>query len=191
MRTSKLERKTKETEISITLNLDGGGKCSIDTPIAFLNHMINELSVHSLIDLEVKARGDLKHHIVEDVAIVLGNAIKNALGDRFGLKRFGHAIVPMDDALALASVDLVQRPYVSIKVNLEKQRVEDMACEDIIHFIETLAKNIPCTLHVEILKGENIHHKIEAVFKAIALSLREAWSYDERRTGTPSSKGTM
>ncbi|MEM2153746.1 MAG: imidazoleglycerol-phosphate dehydratase HisB [Nitrososphaeria archaeon] len=191
MRTSKLERKTKETEIVVTINLDGSGKYEINTPISFLNHMISELVAHSLIDLEIKAEGDLKHHIIEDVAIVLGNAIKNALGDRVGLRRFGYAIVPMDDALALASVDLVQRPYVSIKMKLEKQRVEDIACEDIIHFIETFAKNIPCTLHVEILKGGNVHHKIEAAFKAIALSLREAWSYDERRVGSPSSKGLM
>ncbi len=191
MRTTKLERKTKETEILVNLNLDGNGIYGIDTPVAFLNHMLSELSAHSLIDLEIRAKGDLKHHIIEDVAIVLGSAIKNALGDRIGLRRFGYAIVPMDDALALASVDLVQRPYVSIKMELEKQKVEDVACEDIIHFIETFAKNIPCTLHVEILKGENVHHKIEAAFKAIALSFREAWSYDERRVGSPSSKGLM
>ncbi|MEM0053225.1 MAG: imidazoleglycerol-phosphate dehydratase HisB [Nitrososphaeria archaeon] len=191
MRIAKLERKTMETEIAITLNLDGNGKHDIVTPLAFLNHMISELSAHSLIDIEIKAKGDLKHHIIEDVAIVLGNAIKNALGDRIGLKRFGYAIVPMDDALALASIDLVQRPYVSIKMKLDRQRIEDVACEDILHFIETFAKNIPCTLHLEILKGENAHHKIEAAFKAIALSLREAWSYDERRTGSPSSKGLM
>lgn len=191
MRTTKLERKTKETEIAVNLNLDGNGRYEIDIPIAFLNHMLSELSAHSLIDLEIRAKGDLKHHIIEDVAIVLGNAIKNALGDRIGLRRFGYAIVPMDDALALASVDLVQRPYVSIKMKLEKQKVEDVACEDIIHFIETFVKNISCTLHVEILKGENVHHKIEAAFKAIALSLREAWSYDERRVGSPSSKGLM
>lgn len=191
MRTAKLERKTKETEIAIALNLDGTGKHDIDTPLSFLNHMISELSAHALIDLEIKAKGDLKHHIVEDVAIVLGNAVKNALGDRIGLKRFGYAIVPMDDALALASIDLVQRPYVSIKMKLDRQKIEDVACEDIMHFIETFAKNIPCTLHLEILKGENVHHKIEAAFKAIALSLREAWSYDERRVGSPSSKGLM
>jgi len=191
MRTSKLERKTRETEIAVAVNLDGSGKCSIETPISFLNHMISELTVHSLADVEVKARGDLKHHIVEDVAIVLGAAIKGALGDRAGIKRFGYAIVPMDDALALASVDLAQRAYVSIKMSLERQRVEDMACEDIKHFIETLAKNIPCTLHLEILRGENVHHKIEAAFKALALSLREAWSFDERRVGSPSSKGMV
>lgn len=191
MRTSKLERKTRETEIAVAVNLDGSGKCSIETPISFLNHMISELTVHSLADVEVKARGDLKHHIVEDVAIVLGAAIKGALGDRAGIKRFGYAIVPMDDALALASVDLAQRAYVSIKMSLERQRVEDMACEDITHFIETLAKNIPCTLHLEILRGENVHHKIEAAFKALALSLREAWSFDERRVGSPSSKGMV
>jgi imidazoleglycerol-phosphate dehydratase len=191
MRTSTVERETKETEIKISLNIDGEGKTNIDTGVKFLDHLLCELAVHSYIDLEIKARGDLNHHIVEDVAITLGEALRQALGDRKGIKRFGYSIVPMDDALALVSIDLVTRQFSDIELGLWSGQIEDMASEDIQHFIETLTNSLKFTLHVNVLKGTNNHHKVEAVFKGIALSLSEAWEVDRKRKGIPSSKGKM
>ena len=191
MRTSAAERKTNETLVNVNLNIDGKGKINIDTSVKFLDHMIGELAVHSFIDLEVNARGDLKHHIVEDVAITLGEALKQALGDRKSIRRFGQAIVPMDDALALVSIDLVQRPYSDVELDLWCGQIEDMASEDIQHFIETLTSSLQFTLHVHVMRGTNNHHKVEAVFKGLALSLREAWEIDPRRKDIPSSKGKM
>ncbi|MGD0329088.1 MAG: imidazoleglycerol-phosphate dehydratase HisB [Nitrososphaeria archaeon] len=191
MRTSTVERKTKETEIKIKLNIDGDGKTNIDTSIRFLDHLLCELAVHSYIDLEIKAKGDLSHHIVEDVAITLGEALRQALGDRNGIKRFGYSIVPMDDALALVSIDLVTRQFSDIELDLWSGQIEDMASEDIPHFIETLANSLKFTLHVNVLRGTNNHHKVEAVFKGLALSLSEAWEVDRKRKGIPSSKGKM
>jgi len=191
MRTSTIERKTNETQVKVSLNIDGKGKTNIDTSVKFLDHMICELAVHSFIDLEVKARGDLKHHIVEDVAIALGEALKQALGDRKSIRRFGQAIVPMDDALTLTSIDLIQRPYSDVELDLWCGQIEDMTSEDIQHFIETLTSSLQFTLHVHVIKGTNNHHKVEAVFKGIGLSLREAWEIDQRQKGVPSSKGKM
>ena len=191
MRTSTVDRKTNETQVKVNLNLDGTGKTDIDTNVKFLDHMIRELAVHSLIDLEVKAKGDLKHHIVEDVAITLGEALKQALGERKSIRRFGQAIVPMDDALALVSIDLVQRSYSDIELDLWCGQIEDIASEDIQHFIETLTSSLKFTLHIHVIKGTNNHHKVEAVFKGLALSLREAWKIDQRQKSIPSSKGKM
>ncbi len=191
MRTASVERVTSETKVEVNLNLDGEGNCSIDTGVHFLDHMLTQLAVHSRMDLIVKARGDLQHHIVEDVAITLGDAMKKALGERRQIRRFGDAIVPMDDALAIVGLDLVQRPYSDVELYLWSGKLEDMASEDILHFIDTLVHSLQFTLHISVMRGTNDHHKIEAVFKAIALSLRKAWASDLGGRSVPSSKGMM
>ncbi len=191
MRKAKIIRETKETKIIVNLNIDGKGKCEIDIPIPFLNHLLKTFSTHSLIDLKISAKGDLSHHIIEDVAICLGKAIDSALKDRDGIRRFGYAIVPMDDALALVAIDLVRRPYAKIDLNISNENIEGINCEDIKHFLETLAFSIPATLHVNVKYGINSHHKIEAVFKALALSIRQAMEIDSRIKESSSVKGVM
>ncbi|MEM1586400.1 MAG: imidazoleglycerol-phosphate dehydratase HisB [Candidatus Bathyarchaeia archaeon] len=191
MRGAEYYRRTAETEVKVKVELDGSGSVSVNTGISFLDHMLKSLATHSLIDLSVEARGDLSHHIIEDVAICLGEALKKALGDAAGIGRFGYAIVPMDCSLAFAAVDLSNRPYPKINLNLEGKSVEDMQCEDIYHFLETLANSLRANVHIWVQYGLNDHHKVEAAFKALALSLRQAVSIDVRRTGVPSSKGAI
>lgn len=192
MRRGAVDRVSKETKVSVQVNLDGTGKSSSKTGVRFLDHMLDSLATHSLIDIKVRARGDLQHHIVEDVAICLGRAISKALGDRAGIRRFGFSIVPMDDALALAAVDLVKRPYSSVVLRLERTLLEDAPREDLEHFFTSLATSIEATVHVKVLDGKNDHHKFEAAVKALALSLRGAVTPDpRRRSKTPSSKGRM
>lgn len=191
MRIGVSERITNETQVKVSVNIDGTGKCNVNTGIKFLDHMIKSLATHGIIDIDINARGDLIHHIVEDVALTLGDALKKALHDRANIRRFGFAIVPMDDALALVSVDLIQRPYSNIEIPLTNERIEDIASEDIIHFFRSLADSLQATIHVSVMKGINDHHKIEASFKALAIALRDAWTIDPRRQGPPSSKGVM
>lgn len=191
LRKAEVQRKTSETDIRVKLNLDGKGLADIHTGISFLNHMLNLLATHSLIDLSIEATGDLSHHVIEDIAICLGEAIKKALGNLTGIRRFGYAIVPMDCSLALVAVDISNRPYSKINLNLEGKRIEDMACEDINHFLETLAVSLRANIHVMVQYGSNDHHKVEATFKALALSLRQAVSIDPERGGVPSSKGVL
>ena len=194
MRTAKLTRKTKETDISIEIKIDGKGKSDAKTGVKFLDHMLDSLATHSLIDVTVRADGDLQHHLVEDVAITLGKTIGKALGDRAGIRRFGDAIVPMDDSLALAAIDLVRRPYSAVNMRLERVTLEDAPREDLEHFFGTLAVALEATIHVKVLDGKNDHHKFEAAVKAFALALREAVSMDPRRAAIkapPSSKGSM
>ena len=185
------ERVTRETEVKVSLKINGKGTHKISTSIGFLDHMLIELAVHSLMDLEILAKGDLEHHIVEDVAITLGETLEKALGERKGIRRFGDAIVPMDDAMALAAVDLVHRSYSSVELSLRGKKIEDITSEDLVHFIQTLSGSLQATIHVQVMKGKNDHHKIEAAFKALALALREAWSSDIGREGVPSSKGKI
>lgn len=191
MRSAFVKRVTSETKVEVGLELDGEGICKVNTGVKFLDHMVTQLSVHSFMNLNLKAEGDLQHHIVEDVSITLGEAIKKALNDRKGIKRFGDAIVPMDDALVLVSLDLVQRPYADIELDLWNGKVEDVTPEDIQHFIETFVNSLQFTLHISVMNGINNHHKVEATFKALALSLRKAWCIEKRRSGPPSSKGKM
>ena len=194
MRTAKTVRKTKETDITVEVNLDGTGKSDPKTGIKFLDHMLDSLATHGLLDLKVRATGDLQHHMVEDVAITLGKALSQALGDRRGIRRFGDAVVPMDDGLALAAVDLVKRPYSAVDLKLERVMLEDAPREDLEHFFGSLAQALEATVHVKVLDGKNDHHKFEAAVKAFALALREASSADPRRAklkGPPSSKGSM
>ena len=191
MRKAEIKRETKETKIEVSLNIDGEGKSEIDTPIIFLNHLLKTFSTHSLIDLKISAKGDLSHHIMEDVAICLGKAIDSALKDRDRIKRFGFAIVPMDDSLAIAAIDLIKRPYAKINLKILNENIEETNCEDIKHFLETLAFSIPATIHINVKYGINSHHKIEASFKALALSMRQATKIDHERKEVSSTKGVM
>ena len=191
MRVSEVRRKTRETEVSIKVNLDSVGEANINTGIAFLDHIITSLATHSLIDMIANVKGDLKHHIAEDVAICLGKALRKALGNGEGIIRFGYAIVPMDCSLAFSAIDLAKRPYTKINLKLQGKKIEDMVCEDIYHFLETLASSLQASLHIWIQYGVNDHHKVEAALKALALSLKQAVTIDPRRSGVPSAKGTM
>jgi imidazoleglycerol-phosphate dehydratase len=193
-RVGEVARKTKETDITVRVVLDGTGRAEAKTGVAFLDHMLHSLATHSLMDVTVRAKGDLQHHTVEDVAITLGKAIGEALGDRKGIRRFGDAVVPMDDALALAAVDLVKRPYSVLDLKLQRVILEDAPREDLEHFFGSIAQALEATVHIKVLEGSNDHHKFEAAVKAFALALREAAAPDPRRAkarGPPSSKGSM
>jgi imidazoleglycerol-phosphate dehydratase len=191
MRTSEVYRKTRETEVKAKVNLDGEGKAVVDTGVSFLDHMITSLATHSLIDVTASVKGDLRHHAVEDLAIGLGEALNKALGNREGIVRFGYAAAPMDCSLAFAAVDLVKRPYFKIDLKLRGKKIEDMATEDVNHFLESLATSLCANVHVFVQYGSNDHHKAEAAVKALALSLRQAVALDPRRKGVPSSKGVI
>ena len=191
MRVDEVYRKTRETEVRVKVNLDAEGKADVSTGVAFLNHLVTSLAMHSLIDITAKVKGDLKHHAVEDFAICLGEVMSKALGNREGINRFGYAAVPMDCSLAFAAVDLVKRPYSKIDLKLRGKKIEDMPIEDIYHFLETLATALSANVHVWVEYGSNDHHKAEAAFKALALSLRQAVAVDARRKGIPSSKGVI
>ena len=191
MRTDEVYRKTKETEVTVKVNLDGEGKIDIATGVAFFDHLLTSFATHSLIDVTAKVKGDLKHHSIEDLAIGLGEALGKALGNREGITRFGFAAVPMDESLAFAAVDLVKRPYAVINLKLKGKKIEDMATEDIVHFFETLATSLCANVHVWTEYGGNDHHKAETAVKALALSLKQAVAMDPRRKGIPSSKGAM
>ena len=191
MRKSEYIRKTRETQITVQVNLDGAGVTNIDTGIQFFDHLIRSLATHSMIDLTIDAHGDLKHHIIEDIAICLGEALRKALGDGTGIHRFGYAMVPMDSALAVSVVDLVHRTYSKLDLKISGERIEDTLSEDIRHFFETLTASLRCNIHLRVEYGVNDHHKAEAAIKALALSLKQAVSYDPRRSEVPSAKGTM
>ncbi len=192
-RKSEVKRKTKETDISVKLNLDGKGNYEIETGIPFLNHMLELFSKHSFIDLQLKAEGDLHidaHHTVEDTGIVLGEAIKKALGDKSNVARYGWATVPMDESLALASIDLSGRSYLACELKLPKEEIGGLNTVLIQEFFQALVDKADCTLHLNIIAGENTHHMIEATFKAFAKALMNAVSKEER-SGIPSTKGQL
>ncbi len=191
MRSEEIYRETKETEVSIKVNLDGSGKAEVKTGVPFLDHMVTSLATHSMIDITAQVTGDLRHHSVEDLAIGLGEALSKALGTREGITRFGYAVAPMDCSLAFAAVDLVKRPYFKIDLKLRGKKIEDMPTEDINHFFESLATSLCANVHVYIQYGSNDHHKTEASIKALALALRQAVAIDPRRKGVPSSKGVI
>ncbi|MCW4001350.1 MAG: imidazoleglycerol-phosphate dehydratase HisB [Candidatus Bathyarchaeota archaeon] len=191
MRTEEVTRKTKETTVKVKVNLDGEGKAQIKTPVPFLSHMLTSLATHSLIDIEASVEGDLVHHMVEDLALGLGEALNKALGSREGIARFGNAAAPMDCSLAFCAVDLVKRPYFVINLKLKGRKVEEMPTEDIVHFYESLTQTLQANVHIYVEYGSNDHHKAEAATKALALSLRQAIAQDPRRRGVPSSKGAM
>lgn len=190
-RTGNVVRTTKETKVKARVAIDGTGKAVVKTTIPFLDHLLATLATHSLVDIQVEASGDLAHHVVEDVAITLGEAMSKALGERDGIKRFGWALVPMDEALALASVDLARRPFSSVDLKITNPSIEGLKSEDIVHFINSLAISLEASLHLRVQYGANDHHNVEAAFKALALSLRQACTIDTRRSGPPSSKGAV
>jgi imidazoleglycerol-phosphate dehydratase len=191
MRCEEVYRKTKETEVKVKVNLDGEGKTAINTSVPFLDHMLTSLATHSLIDIEASVKGDLVHHMVEDLALSLGEALNRALSTREGITRFGNAAAPMDCSLAFAAVDLVKRPYFKIDLKLKGKKVEEMPTEDIVHFFESLTQTLQANVHIFVEYGSNDHHKAEAATKALALSLRQAVTMDPRRKGVPSSKGVI
>ncbi len=191
MRADEVYRKTRETEVTVKVNLDGEGKIEVETGVAFFNHLITSFATHGLIDLSAKVKGDLRHHAIEDLAIGLGEALNKALAGREGIIRFGYAAVPMDESLAFAAIDLVKRPYAVIDLKLRGKKIEDMATEDIVHFFETLATSLSANIHVWVQYGGNDHHKAEAAVKALALAFKQAIALDSRRKGIPSSKGVI
>jgi imidazoleglycerol-phosphate dehydratase len=194
-RTAEVTRKTKETAIRVRVDLDGSGRSSVRTGVGFFDHMLEALARHSLCDLEVEATGDLHvdgHHTVEDVGIVLGQALAQALGDRRGIRRYGEATVPLDDALARVVVDVSGRPYVAYHAEPPTwQKLGDYDVALTPEFFRALATHGGLTLHVDLLRGRNAHHVVEAVFKAAARALGEATSLDPRVQDVPSTKGAL
>ena len=194
MRTATITRKTNETDIAISLNLDGSGKHDIATGVGFLDHMLTHIAVHGLFDLTVKATGDLHidvHHTVEDVALVLGSAFDQALGDRKGITRMASFYAPMDEALAFVALDLSGRPYAVIDAEWGMAPVGQIPTSLFPHFFESFAVTSRCNLHARVLYGRDDHHKAEALFKALARALDAATMLDARRTSIASTKGTL
>lgn len=194
-RTARIQRRTKETDIDISLELDGVGQADIDTGIPFLDHMLDHLATHGLFDLSLRARGDLEvdpHHTVEDVGICLGQAFRQSVGDKRGIMRFGSSLVPMDDALALVSLDVSGRPHLVYEVGLEAETIGNYDTSLTQEFLQALANHFAITLHVQKLAGSNAHHVVEAVFKGLARALEMALKVDSRRREqTPSTKGEL
>lgn len=192
MREAKVDRKTKETDIKVAINLDGKGKYTIDTSVPFLDHMLSLMCKHGLFDIRLKAKGDIDvdyHHTVEDIGIVLGKAVKQALGNMEGVSRYGQASVPMDEALASVSLDISGRPYLVYKVEFpKKSKIKNFEPDLIEDFLQAFASNSGITLHVESPYGRNTHHIIEAIFKALGRALRKAVAIDPRVKGVPSTK---
>ncbi len=195
MRTATVERNTRETRISVSVNLDGTGQCNLDTGIGFLDHMLEQLSKHGLIDLDLKVEGDLHvdmHHTTEDSAIAIGQAVRQALGECRGVKRFAHAYLPMDEALTRVAMDISGRPYLIWKVDFSRPKIGNMDSELFKEWFQAFAQNAGITLHVENLYGDNNHHIVESCFKGLARSLRDAIAIDERQKDViPSTKGSL
>lgn len=193
-RSAVINRTTKETDIELILNLDGSGRAEIDTGIGFFDHMLSGFSRHGFFDLTCKVAGDLQvdgHHTVEDTGIVLGQAIKESIGDKKGIKRYGSFILPMDDALALCAVDLCGRPYFSYECEFSTERVGYLETELVREFFYAVSYSAAMNLHIKMLSGINNHHMIEAMFKSFAKALDEAVKIDERITDVLSTKGTL
>jgi imidazoleglycerol-phosphate dehydratase len=190
-----VERKTKETEVFVSLDLDGTGEYDVDTGIGFLDHMLEQLSRHSLIDLKVRAEGDLHidfHHTTEDSGIVIGEAVLQALGDLKGITRYGNAIIPMDETCTRVTLDVSQRPYLIWKVNFTKPKLGDMDTELFKEWFQAFAQAAGITLHIENMYGENNHHIVESCFKGLARALRQAIEIDPRKADAiPSTKGVL
>ena len=193
-RTATIERNTKETKINATLNLDGSGKGEISTGIGFFDHMLEGFTKHGFFDLTLRVNGDLQvdgHHTVEDTGIVLGQAIREALGDKAGIKRYGSFLLPMDDALCLCAIDLSGRPYLAFDCTFPTERVGELDTELVREFFYAVSYSAGMNLHLRMLDGTNAHHMIEAMFKAFAKALDEAVSFDERIQGVLSTKGSL
>ena len=192
-RIATVERRTSETEIQVTVCLDGDGNAEVDTGIGFLDHMLTALAKHGRLDLRLSVQGDLEiddHHTTEDTALALGQAIDRALGDRVGIRRFAHAYAPLDEALARVVIDFSGRPSAHVDTGFRREMVGHVATENLTHFFHSLAATARMTLHVDVLKGLNDHHRAEAAFKALALALRQAVALDGGKD-VPSTKGVL
>jgi imidazoleglycerol-phosphate dehydratase len=192
-RIGEITRSTKETNIKVTVNLDGSGKANTSTGLPFINHLIDSLARHSMVDINVLANSNdnIVHHLIEDTAISLSRALDKALNDREHIFRFGYAIVPMDDSLAVASIDLVRRRYSKISMAFNSNKIEGIYKEDIEHFVRSLAENLNACVHIDVKYGENDHHKVESVIKAFAIAFRMAINFDPRSQDIASTKGEM
>ena len=194
-REAQVTRNTLETQISVKLDLDGSGRASLGTQVAFLDHMLDQVARHGVFDLEIEARGDLHidaHHTVEDVGITLGQAFARAVGDKKGVRRYGHAYVPLDEALSRVVVDLSGRPGLEFHVDFVRARIGEFDVDLVHEFFQGFVNHALVTLHVDNLRGDNAHHQCETVFKAYARALRAALEFDPRSAGTiPSTKGTL
>ena len=193
-RYAKVSRDTLETQISVSLNLDGNGESSFETGIPFLEHMLEQIARHGVFDLQINAQGDLHiddHHTVEDIGITLGQAFKQALGDKQGITRYGHAYVPLDEALSRVVIDFSGRPGLEYRVKFERPRIGAFDADLIHEFFQGFVNHAPATLHIDSIVGKNSHHIAETIFKAFARALRHAVSRDERMGGVPSTKGSL
>jgi len=193
-KTAEVKRKTGETDITVGIKLDGEGKYDISTTVGFLDHMLALMSRHSLIDMEVRATGDTQvdfHHLTEDTGICIGQAIAEALGDKRGIRRYGSCLLPMDEALVMAAIDLSGRPYLAYNLNIRRRRVGNFDTELVQEFFQGLANNAAATIHLKQLDGRNAHHIIEAAFKGFGRALRQAIEPDPRNSDIPSTKGML
>lgn len=193
-REAEVKRKTRETDIKVSLKLNGTGEYKINTTIPFLDHMLSQIAKHGLFDIEIEAKGDTEvdyHHTVEDVGIALGDAFKKALGEKEGIKRYGHAVIPLNEALSSVAIDISGRPYIVYNVNLPKEKVGEFDAELTEEFFRAFANSSGMSLHINVMYGNNLHHIVESIFKAAARALDEATSLDERVKGIPSTKGRL
>jgi imidazoleglycerol-phosphate dehydratase len=192
-RKASIKRNTKETSVSVSVNLDGSGKTSIKTGINFLDHLIVSFGTHGMMDLKVDAKSNdgIEHHLIEDTAITIGQTIDKALSSRSGITRFSYASVPMDESLAEASIDLVKRPFWKLTLLIKRNKIEDVTKEDLEHFFQSLLQNLNSCIHLTVKYGDNDHHKVEAAIKSLAVALRNASSLDKKQKGIPSTKGSM
>jgi len=193
LRKASIKRNTKETSVSVSVNLDGSGKTSIKTGINFLDHLIVSFGKHGMMDLKVDAKSNdgIEHHLIEDTAITLGQTIDKALSSRSGITRFSYASVPMDESLAEASIDLVKRPFWKLTLSIKRNKIEDVSKEDLEHFFQSLLQNLNSCIHLTVKYGDNDHHKVEAAIKSLAVALRNACTLDKKQKGIPSTKGSM
>jgi len=193
LRKASIKRNTKETSVSVSVNLDGSGKTSIKTGINFLDHLIVSFGKHGMMDLKVDAKSNdgIEHHLIEDTAITIGQTIDKALSSRSGITRFSYASVPMDESLAEASIDLVKRPFWKLTLSIKRNKIEDVSKEDLEHFFQSLLQNLNSCIHLTVKYGDNDHHKVEAAIKSLAVALRNASTLDKKQKGIPSTKGSM
>ena len=192
-RKASIKRNTKETSVSVSVNLDGSGKTAIKTGINFLDHLIVSFGKHGMMDLKVDAKSNdgIEHHLIEDTAITIGQTIDKALSSRSGITRFSYASVPMDESLAEASIDLVKRPFWKLTLSIKRNKIEDVSKEDLEHFFQSLLQNLNSCIHLTVKYGDNDHHKVEAAIKSLAVAFRNASSLDKKQKGIPSTKGSM
>ena len=192
-RKASINRSTKETTISVSVNLDGTGNTSIKTGINFIDHLITSFGKHGMMDLKVTAKSNdgIEHHLIEDTAITIGQAIDKALSSRRGITRFSYASVPMDESLAEASIDLIKRPFSKLTLSIKRSKIENVSKEDLEHFFQSLLQNLNSCIHLTVKYGDNDHHKVESAIKSLAVGFRSASSYDKKQKGIPSTKGSM